>query len=300
MQFANKFYFKARIRDERPSSANNYDYIVSILTLTVFLPIGTFPLAGLIGHKLISFSLSKYAKNPFLGKYAALVKYILGVMSPILSLTFLSFHILAMVHLHEYFSEIVLDSPTTDKANTETEDAIVAMHSVFSFIPLLVAIGALCYYVCEKEELSTVNVLLIFNIIYLAYFIPYMIMAFISNPIQTIFVYLVLLIFAAFIPLMLFIVTGLKDHYTSKNKDEDEDASWHSVWSYGTVNWLLLNLSHLLFAIGGFNNFHDLQNLFSLVFGTTLTTLTVVGGRILKKMRTREKKKVKNPMDVLY
>ena len=200
------------------------------------------------------------------------------------------------MRLHEYFSEIVLDSPTTDEANTETEDAIVAMHSVFSFIPLLVAIGALYYYVHEKEELSTVNALLIFNIIYLAYFIPYMIMAFISNPIQTIFVYLVLLIFAAFIPLMLFIVIGLKDHYSSKNKDEDENAGIVFGLMGLSIGYYLICLI-FLFAIGGFNNFHDLQNLFWFVFGTTLT---VVEGHILKKMQTREKKKDQNPMDVLY
>ena len=198
LQFANKFYFKARIRDERPSSANNYDYIVSILTLTVFLPIGTLPLAGLISHKLISFSVSKYAKNPFLGKYVMLFKFILVVMSPLLSMAFFAFHIAAMVGLHKYTSEIVLDSPATNKANTETEGAIVAGHSLCSFVLLLAAIGVLYYYVHEKKKLDVLNALLIFNIIYLAYFMSYMIMAFIGSPIQTIFVYLVLVIFTAF------------------------------------------------------------------------------------------------------
>ena len=102
-----------------------------------------------------------------------------------------------MVGLHNYTSEIVLDSPTTDEANTETENAIVAGHCLCSFVLLRLAIVALYYYVHE-EKLNILNAFLIFNITYLAYFIPYMIMAFISNPIQTIFVYLVLVIFIAF------------------------------------------------------------------------------------------------------
>ena len=73
LQFTNKFYFKARITDEMPSSANNYDYVVVIWYCISFLPIGTVPLAGALGRKLISFSLSQYEKNPFLGIYAKLV-----------------------------------------------------------------------------------------------------------------------------------------------------------------------------------------------------------------------------------
>lgn len=155
LQFVNKFYFKARVTDEMPSSANNYDFVVSILTLMMFLPVGIFPLAGLTAHKLISFSLSQYEENPFLGKYSVLAKAIIVLMSPILSLVLFSFHILAMVRLHEYTSEIVLDSATNDETSTQAEDSLVAFHSLLSFGPLLAAIGVLIYYI-RKEKLTKV------------------------------------------------------------------------------------------------------------------------------------------------
>lgn len=266
MQFVNKFYFKARIRDERPSSANNYDYVAGILSLTTFLPVGIFPLAGWIGHKFISFSVSQYETTPFLGSYVVVAKAIIVLMSCLLNLLCLIFHILAMVGLYQYTSEIVLDSTTTDDSNRDAEDTIVAFHCLLSFGPLIIAVIILIYYI-YKEVLTKVKALLILNTIYLCYFLPYMIIAFIDNPIHTIFVYILLTIFAAVLPLMIFLGAGLRYYYS--NRDNKGAAT---VFSFmGLSIGYYLSCLILLFTIGGFNNFKDLRNLFWIVLGTALT-----------------------------
>lgn len=293
LHFANKFYFKARVREEKPDSANNYDFVVAILGLIAFLPLGTFLLAGLIGHKLISFSLSQYEKKPFLGKYTMLVKAIIVIMSPTLSILFLICHILAMIGLYDYSSEILLDSTTTDKKGTETEGFLIALHCTFSFAPLLVSIGVLVYYI-YKEKLEKIKALLVFNIIYFGYFLPYMIIAFIDNPLQTIFVYIVLLIFITLFPLILFVASGLKYYFQHFCKGKDENKGKAIGFLFGFIALSLsyyLNCLILLFTIGGFNNFKDLRNLFWLILGTVLTAL---GGHIFKKMQEREKNKDEN------
>ena len=286
LQFINKFYFKARVRGEMPSSANNYDFVAAILSLTTLLPVGIFPLAGLVGHKLISLSISQYETTPFLGSYVVLAKAIIVLMSCLLSLLCFIFHILAMVGLYEYTGDIVLDSTTTDETNTEAEDTILAVHCLISFGSLIGAIVALIYYI-HKEILTKVKALLIFNVIYLGYFLPYMIIAFIDNPIHTIFVYILLLIFTAVLPLILFLVVGLKYYYSN---EDNKEATTVLSFTGLSIGYYLVCLI-LLFTIGGFNNFKDLRNLLWLLLGTILTA---VARQVYVTMQAKRKKKAED------
>ena len=285
-----------------PSSANNYDYIVAIWYCISFLPIGTVPLAGALGRKLISLSLSQYEKKPFLGIYAKLVTKTIIYMCPILIILLFSFHIVAMVRLHEYISGVFLESTTTDVKNSEIEGFLLASHIVFSFIPLIAAIVYLIYYVCKEESMELlVEALLILNIIYLGYFLPYMIIAFVDNPLHAIFVYILLLIFIAFVPLMLFIVAAVILHFRLKDPD-DEDKTFAMTFGMMGITFTggyYLACLVFLFTIGGFNNFKDLRNLLWLVLGTILTAFAGHTLKIMKE-RSRKKKEDKDPNYMMY
>ena len=112
-----------------------------------------------------------------------------------------------------------------------------------------------------------------------------MIIAFVDNPIQTLFVYILLLIFSAVVPLTMSFVTGLKHYYY---KEDDEDSKHYGiVFSFMglSIGYYLVCLISL-FTIGGFNNFQDLRNLVWLAFGTILTALA---GHFFKKMQEKKK-----------
>ena len=121
-------------------------------------------------------------------------------------------------------------------------------------------------------------------------------MAFIGSPIQTIFVYLVLVIFTAFLPLMMSIIVGLKHQYTSQDEDDNKIAGVVFSLMGLSIGYYLICLV-LLFTIGGFNNFQDLQNLFWLALGTIVTA---VAGHILKKMLAKENNGNEDPSQIAY
>lgn len=163
----------------------------------------------------------------------------------------------------------------------------MAFHCLISFGSLIGAIVALVYYL-RKETLTKVKALLIFNVIlYLGYFLPYMIIAFIDNPIHTIFVYILLLIFIAVLPLIVFLVVGLKYYYSS---EDNKEATIVLNFMGLSIGYYLVCLI-LLFTIGGFNNFKDLQNLLWILLGTILTA---VARQIYVIVQARRKKKVED------
>ena len=265
-----------------------------------FLPIGTFPLAGVMSQKLIAFSVSKYKKKPFLGGYIILFKNLIIYFSPILHIFLLVSHIVALNHLYGYTSEILLDSTTTDKANSADEIFLIAVHSAFSFPFLFIVDGFIIRYMYkqikegEKEKFDIiVEGFSISNIVYLVYFLPYMIIAFVDNPYQAIFVYAILLIFVlAFVLIIFLLMLGmaalctrfLKFHVRfSKNNSNDDKKFVVLILAFMGISipgcYYLVCLV-LLFTIGGFNNFRDLQNLLWLVLGALIAA---VAGHIFKK-----------------
>ena len=149
-------------------------------------------------------------------------------------------------------------------------------------------------YVYKGESMKPqllVKALLIFNIIYLGYFLPYMIIAFVDNPLQAVFVYILLLIFIAFVPLMFFgVAVGISYFRRKDSEDEDNNFAISFVMMGITITgsyYLVCLVS--LFTIGGFNNFKDLQNLLWLILGTIFT---IFAGHILQIVK--EKKKDEN------
>ena len=91
-------------------------------------------------------------RNLFLVIMSILAKAALVTMSPVLSIAFLILHIIAMVRLHQYVSEIVLDSATTDEATTEAEDFLIVIHSFFSFGALIIAMAVLAYFIHKEKQ----------------------------------------------------------------------------------------------------------------------------------------------------
>lgn len=119
-----------------------------------------------------------------------------------------------------------------------------------------------------------------------------MIIAFIDNPIQTIFVYILLLVFTAVLPLTLFFITGLKHHYYGNHDEIDDDKDGAIVFGFmGLSICYYFVCLILLFTIGGFNNFNDLQNLLWLLLGTLVTALgRHIFIKLQKKMNIQEMK----------
>ena len=101
-----------------------------------------------------------------------------------LGIVLLTFHILAVFSFIDYFDDVA----------SGEDSGLPTLHVVVSFSAIgssfLISIG-ICIY---KQNFDTsLTILIVFNIVYIGcYFMPYMLLAFIYNPLQTFVVYFII------------------------------------------------------------------------------------------------------------
>ena len=277
MEFSSRYYFEAPVNSEEEENFN-YGIIWYIITLTSFLPIGLMPLVALLAPMLLSYleeHFQEYFTSHFNNEnFIARLKIIVLIMSIILNIAFVTFHILAIIMLFEYSNEI------NEENNVDDLNAVTPplLHTLFSLIPLLSSTLLTIYKIGSWK----IDIALIMNLLYLAYFFPYMFLAFIDNPMQALFVYVLQVIAVAFILLLIVTLSSLR--YILKSKERSKYNISYVAFSGSFYLVYLVICIIFLLTLGGFNNFEELRTLFWPITGAIILA---VGGYYFKKVRKK-------------
>ena len=255
LQFTNKYYFQ--LKDDENNTAST---IYTILLLLAFVPIA---LAIFIGNVVIinidlAYSLIEYMQgNNKMNRYIKEVMNLpsLLIVNIAVNLSLIGFHICALIHHYHYDNEIFY-SRTTSVIN------ILLSIICFSLI-CITGLSSYCIHHAKDKILQLhIVAFLIMNIMYLGtFFVPYILLAFIHNPLQTIFYYLVIaiLVVSAYLLCVPFskLVPGFHTH---------RDFCTSAVFFYVTFSLalsviFLVMVMFFILTLGSFNDFEEVQNL---------------------------------------
>jgi len=234
IQFVNRYYFHAKaLGSENYQVITNIWIILIFLPFT--LPVAFASVApAYVNPKIRSFTKILYTKDDdylkykFFGRGEVLKKsYMPSVIIYCIALfiTFLTFHILAGQQLNDYGNTAFHYEKPRFEFNTENENsddakpnhqAIPTLYLVFSLLAvfLITTVTAIASTIAwyrhytkgndddtleEHDVIALVtSAVIVINITYLvSLFMPFMILAFINDPLQATFTYIIVLIFAA-------------------------------------------------------------------------------------------------------
>lgn len=229
--------------------------------------------------------------------------HLLSVFATSVTITIALFvcHIISGVTYIQYGNEVLYnrDLDHSDYSSNSDDQALPIFHMAFSLFTITIALLMIIFgYVIFNSDTASrkegqnfklhksVAVGLSINIIYLgSYFTPYMLLAFIHNPVQTSFVYLfgaILVVCVYLLFLGLSICCGDAACWDLEMNKSDEErkeldcfgfccclASWTAVMSVIYIAIVVI----FIFTFGSFNNFQELQNL---VFPLVIGLLTII------------------------
>lgn len=261
LDLSSKYYLEAQSfnTQNQEESNSNHNIIATILYLTSILPIGLMPAAAILAIVLLPY-LKKHLDDKipqYINEYVLFG--IIIFMSILLNIAFLIFHIFAIVRLFQYTHEISIENDMEDSSYVYP----ALFHLIGSVMPLL---STSLMSICIDRSW---NIPLILNFIYLAYFLPYMLIAFIDNPVQATFVYVLLVILIVIVFVVLFGFSGKLVYIRDKVKK-------HNLYCILGTNFATISLVYFLICaililnFGGFNNFTELRSLLWPVAGAVI------------------------------
>ena len=277
LQFINKYFFHAKGLDN-----DNYKSIVNIMRITIPFTLTLATVFIALSNKYVYPKLYSYTKRlhnmqhsdeEFFKSKAHLPAHLFT--SLFLNFGLLSFHVVSVVNNIRYGNE-VLDNENYDVESTTYEDhqAITIFHAAWSFIPIaglfvtgITYVVFKCYYKNDNLMVLTASVSMTGTIVYLgSYFMPYMLLAFIYDPLQTAFIYLTLIAFGLCIYFYSFGFFQLKmaTMYAGSRKWRDAGENMKNLamaWgSSATITYFLGVIIYIL-DLGNFHDFMSAQNL---------------------------------------
>ena len=275
LEFSSRCYFEAPVNSEEEGNYN-YALIRNIIYVTSFLPVGLMTLVASLAPMFFSYleeHFQEYLNSHFNNEYfIASLKKIVLIISIFLNMAFVTFHILAIIRLFEYSYEI------NEENNVGAAVIPPLLHTLLSLLALLLSALLTIY----KIRSWKIDIALIMNLVYLAYFFPYMLLAFIDNPMQALFVYILQVIAVAFFLLLFVSLSSIR--YILKSKERSKYSILYVAFFSSFYLVYLFICIILLLTLGGFNNFEELRTLFWPITGVII--LAVVG-YYFKKVREK-------------
>ena len=274
LKFVSKFYFEAQSVNSEEEGNSNYDTVLNIITLTSFLPLGLMTLAACLAPMLISHlkeHFDDHLTSYFNDNIIVRLKIVVIISSILLNILFFAFHLVAIVMLFMYIHEITEENGLDDPANVTPP----IFHTLCSVVPLII-ITVLTIIILRCSW----RIPLVLNFVYMAYFFPYMFLSLIDNPMQTVFVYALLVIAAAFI--FLLILAAFSTPFVFNAEERSQCFRSYAISCSSVFLVYLLACVILLLNLGGFSNFAELRTLFWPITGGILVA---VGAYYLKALR---------------
>ena len=233
--------------------------------------------------------------------------------SVLLNLGLFSFHVVSVVNNIKYGNEVLDDREyTLGGATYDDHHSIPIYIAVWSLIPVIsifcmaiiyVLFKSICYKNVNLMVLTT-SVLMTGTIIYLgSYFMPYMLLAFIYDPLQTAFIYCTLIAFAICIYFYCFGFFQLKvatmSVSTCKWRDAGENMKNIAMaWgSSATITYFLGVIIYIL-DLGNFHDFMSAQNLLlPLMVGLFTFLVLKPANRAVETMRQEDNEAMNTTAD---
>ena len=218
----------------------------------------------------------------------------ISIASVILTVVLFAFHIKASIELVKYGNEVLYNrNYSVDSEgnynDTSTDDQILPiLYVVSSFIPAIVYICLIVKYIvatckrclkfvgsaADKDVDKCLGAFLQHSIgaflVYLGfYFLPYMILAFINDPIQTVFIYVIaasfilcvyLLIYSGLFYLIFFCATYPEERSKCKEFIIRSSYATFALGSGLSIAYFLIILIFVI-TLGNFHNFQAVENL---------------------------------------
>ena len=288
LEFINRYYFKIKGK-----GSDNYETIVSIMRVTVVFPLTLLivftHLVTIYIYPKLNILIKKHLEDKnvnendvedskHLGLKIASIRA-LALTCFLLNLAFVVFHIISVTEYIQYGNEVLFNHNSVTASNDH--QAIPMYHAVLSLIPIAIALLYATFAFLLKNRhnqnadinsIHSINgigdiagrcienpmpaaELLAANIIYIgSYFMPYMLLAFIHDPLQTSFIYLVV---------TAFIVCGYLTGLTLCGFASDKIKLLYLALSLATaasVVYFLVIIIYIL-TLGNFHDFEAIQNL---------------------------------------
>ena len=218
----------------------------------------------------------------------------ISIASVILTVVLFAFHITASVELVKYGNEVLYNANKSVDSegnynDTSTDDQFFPiLYVASSFIPTIVYIVLIAMFIVatckrcfllvdsddDEDAYECLGAFLQHSIgaflVYLGfYFLPYMILAFINDPIQTTFIYMIAASFILCVYLLtyssfFYVILLFEDYVDKDNKcKEIMIRSSYATFALGSGLSIAYFLIILIFVItlGNFHNFHAVENL---------------------------------------
>ena len=277
LELASKYFFEAQSINSEEEGNSNYDTIFLIIILTSFLPAGLMPLALFLAPILVSHLEERFDKHftsHFNEYFIVSLKAMTIISSIFLNILFFACHMAAIVMLFEYIHEITDENDLDNSRSTDVTPPVI--HTLISVMSLIIIIPFTII------KIRSWRVPLVLNFVYMAYFFPYMFLSFIDNPMQTVFIYALLVIAAAFILLLLFSFTSARYILNAEKRSQYYRSYAISCSSLYLIYFFVCVL--LLLNLGGYNSFAELRTLFWPITGGILVA---VGLYYFKEVRKK-------------
>ena len=250
------------------------------------------------------------------------IKIIALILSSVyLSIALFGFHIMASLRLIQYGNEVLYDANNDEHYDLGRDDqCLPIVYTVISFLP----VGSLPFIICSKciwrpqrrhgIELQVTEQLTILGewlqlslgwlLVYLGfYFLPYMILAFVNDPIQTAFVYLIaasiifciLLLTYGMLSAFISIIIRLTGNFQFEKFNGSYVRLVFAEASGMSIAYFLIILIFIL-TLGNFHQFQAVEHLtMPLVLGLfTLFVLKPLIKHIKRRMENDEANTVRN------
>ena len=302
LQFISKYYFQVKSTME----LENYRTIIIIVILTTLLPLTLtlacspftvlhiFPMVRrLLKNRVVKVN-AYYYEDPGIIPLDPMKKDYYKKVVHLLPLTLtgigiyiglLVIHIFSIVRLLEYGNEVL----------SSYYKYLPIAHAVFSLLAVIIGFGLSVIFLVikilrsmkddnnnKKWNLMLTSAVISVNIFYLGcYFLPYMLLAFIHDPLQSTFTYLTVLFLALCIHLIFLGICHLYKYCRIKKQKRDSkfkcakccDALLYSCMAWAMGLSILMLLLLVVFFIESFDDFQKLQNLASSLLIAILTVV---------------------------
>jgi len=295
LRFVSRYYFEAKdygsssnVNDANYKSVVTILYFTSIISTLLIPPAGYFAsflllhLESFLSSHLNSFNNDHPKISYYLGITDALLKSTtnnehaisMNILlkdvfrtSGILKIGFITVQIFSIVRLFQYSSEIF----------QEGFAIIHTLNCIGSEVVSVIVLILLGY----NEKIAGWKAFMILDFVFLAYFLPYMAIAFIDSPLQATFVYVLIVIGTVII--FVYFCSGSYALRLHRDKSQLTEKRYflsiqifysNSLFIYSIITVILL------LNLGGFGNFGELQERLS--WPIAVAAVLAIGGYFLK------------------
>ena len=290
-----RFFLQTHNREQPDDDDSDYS-IIEVLYISI-IPFQTIlmPLFGLLGGWIVSIieeAVEKFSKHDKDTKKHFHLFIVYGCGSRIIMLFFfVIFYILAMVKLIKYSQE------------TFNSIAIGVVGIVFSSLTIAVAMPSLVYILWKHEwdnkDKSHYCIskpfdyfITVITFMYLGYFFPYMVIAFIANPLKTVFTYAIFFFLVIFFYIIQ-IVWLLKAKMKISGKKKVAFAVTIFLGIPAIPYFLIALIA--VFSLGSFNDFDDLKNITLPLISSLIVSLMGVAVYYIRTFSKLQSKTEQNP-----